>query len=194
MAKTRRENSTRRRPPTREPASHILIACGALQTENQYFDRLRQWRRNPAVKVTVLPKGRDPAGLVAYVRKWLHQQRKEFDEVWCVFDVDEFPGVADAVRLAAREGVFVAVSNPCFELWLLLHFERCTAHVPRYKSLVSKLEKHVGNYDKTELKFMQYQDGVDDAIRRARDLDPTGEAFQRNPSTGVWRLVERIVG
>ena len=45
----------------------------------------------------------------------------DYDEIWCVFDIDEHPNVPQAVEEARQVGVEVAVSNPCFELWLVLH-------------------------------------------------------------------------
>ena len=192
MGRTRRENSTGRRSSFRESRSRILIVCGGLRTERLYFDALRQGRRNPAVTITVLPKGSAPSGLVTYASKWLKRRSDSFDEVWCVFDVDDFPDIAGAVRLATREGFSVAVSNPCFELWLLLHFEQHTAHLSGYDSLRPRLGKHLVDYDKSQPKLALLRDRVDDAVRRARELEPTGGAFEVNPSTGVWRLVERV--
>lgn len=192
MARSRRENSTSRRGPYRQSSTRILVVCGGLRTEREYLDSLRRWRHNPAVKIRVLGKGCAPRDLVRHAGNCREQRHEDFDEVWCVFDVDEYPHVSDAVSLARRENILVAVSNPCFELWLLLHFESCAAHLPRYASVLSRLEKHVGGYNKA-VEFVRYQDRVDDAIERARGLDPSGEAYGSNPSTGMWRLVERIV-
>jgi hypothetical protein len=50
----------------------------------------------------------------------------------------------------------------------------------------------VPGYDKARLNFADFAPGVDDAIKRARDLDPSGAEHRRNPSTNVWQLVERI--
>jgi hypothetical protein len=46
---------------------------------------------------------------------------EEGDEVWAVFDRDEHPRYAEAIRLSEDAGVKVGRSNPCFELWLILH-------------------------------------------------------------------------
>jgi hypothetical protein len=40
---------------------------------------------------------------------------------------------------------------------------------------------------------VQFAAGVGDAVKRARDLDPTGTEHRRNPSTNVLQLVERIL-
>lgn len=46
-----------------------------------------------------------------------------YDHIWCVFDIDEHPFVPEARQQARDNRIDVAVSNPCFELWLLLHFQ-----------------------------------------------------------------------
>ena len=51
----------------------------------------------------------------------------EIDEVWCVFDVEwpkNHPKLNASLQLAHSHGVQTAVSNPCFEYWLVLHFEQ----------------------------------------------------------------------
>lgn len=45
------------------------------------------------------------------------------DQVWAVFDRDEHNNFADAVRKCEENGINVARSNPCFEVWLILHLE-----------------------------------------------------------------------
>jgi len=46
-------------------------------------------------------------------------------ELWVVFDRDENTPqeVYAAFRLARQNGIRIAFSHPCFELWLLLHFK-----------------------------------------------------------------------
>ena len=88
--------------------------------------------------------------------------------------------------------VNLAVSNPCFELWLLLHHTDCRSHCAGYDDVVRRLKKHVPAYDKARLRFDDYAGRVFDATKRAKDLDPTGASHDLNPSTSVWRLVEKI--
>ncbi|MEE1834985.1 RloB family protein [Streptomyces sp. SP17KL33] len=187
-----REGSGRRRGPTRRSARTMLVVCGSKETERQYLQGLREHLRNPAVSVVVRGKACSPTQLVDYAKKQRGLSKGSFDEVWCVFDVDQFVDVAEAAVAARRAGIMVAVSNPCFELWLLLHFAPQTAHVATYKKLLPLLQKHVPGYDKTRVDFAVYREGRAHAVEQARKLDPTGEAHMRNPSTGVWRLVARM--
>src|SRR5262249_25450256 len=55
-----------------------------------------------------------------------------YHEYWCVFDIDEHPNVGPALDLAGTSGISVAVSNPCIELWFVLHFENQTAVLHRH--------------------------------------------------------------
>jgi hypothetical protein len=85
--------------------------------------------------------------------------------------------------------VALAVSNPCFEYWLLLHFEACAAPLTCYGDVEKRLLKHVPGYRKAALRFEDYAGGVTAAVERARHPE-AGHA--RNPSTQVGRLVEKI--
>jgi hypothetical protein len=62
------------------------------------------------------------------------------------------------------------------------------AHLSDCGAATTKLRQHIPNYTK-KVEFAMFAVGVKAAIERARALDRTG-----NPSTGVWRLVERVTG
>ncbi|MGH8931342.1 MAG: RloB family protein [Egibacteraceae bacterium] len=186
---TRRENVSRRSLAHREPKVRILIVCGGLRTEPDYFNELKKHLRNPAVTVRVKARGRAPENLVQYACSSHVAGADEFDQVWCVVDVDEFP-LDKTTRDAAQRDIRLAVSNPCFELWLLLH--RCDWHKPLVdaKAAHRELERYVATYDKDRLRFSDFVSGVEDAVRRGEQLDSTGCDHHTNPSSGVWKLVQ----
>ena len=126
-----------------------------------------------------------------YAVAYAERSAKDFDEVWCVVDVDEFD-LSSTFQVARRSGVKLAVSNPCFELWLLLHHEDYHGRLEQCAAAYRRVKKHVPAYDKTRLDFEQFECGVTHAVQRAKELDPNGVGHDRNPSTGVWRLVERM--
>ncbi|MFD9894369.1 RloB family protein [Amycolatopsis sp. NPDC059027] len=169
-----------------------LIVCGAKVTEPAYFDGLKRARRNPAITVTIKKKAADPEAVVRYAAAARRQADGVYDEVWCVVDVDEFD-LAKTAALARRSRINLAISNPCFEYWLLLHFQDCSAPLTCYAEVDKRLRKHVLGYDKTALKFTDYADGVADAVERGKSRGAThGEEHNHNPSSGVWALVEKI--
>jgi hypothetical protein len=138
--------------------------------------------------VKVLGKGIAPEQLVRYAAKL----KCDYDEVWCVVDTDEYD-IPLAVRAADETGVDLVVSNPCFEFWLLLHFKDHRSPAHSYGEIVPNLIKYVPDYDKCRLIFTHYAAGVEDAVQRARAIDPTGRDTAHNPCTGVWRLALSVL-
>lgn len=187
----RRDPPTARRSPRRRTRPLILVVCASRRTEADYLRGLRDHSGNPAVDIVLTRHGRSPEQAVTCARKFVERDPRTFDEVWCVVDADQFD-IPKATRSAARTDVELAVSNPCFELWLLLHHIDCTAYCADYDAVAERLQKHVPGYDKARLNFAHYRDQVPDATRRAKRLDPTGADHTRNPSTSMWRLTERI--
>lgn len=172
-------------------------------TEPRYFRALRSEYRNALVEIEIDDRGGIPKTLVERAAERKREaereaksQRDEFllyDEVWCVFDVDDHPKLADARQQARDNGIQLAVSNPCFEIWALLHFRDQTAYIQR-QAVRSRLKKHLPDYEK-ELPFAQLKSHYEDAVRRAEKLEERCERDGcpgANPSTGVHRLSERI--
>lgn len=104
-----------------------MVFCEGVVSEPDYLNglkRLPEIRGNIAVSVEIDPEQGVPLTLVNMAIDRLHDD--EVDECWCVFDVEwpqHHPHLKKAIALAREHGVSVAVSNPCFEMWLLLHFE-----------------------------------------------------------------------
>lgn len=188
---SRRENTERRRQPPRRSRRTILLYCGGVRTEVDYFDGLKERWRAGGVTVKTRRDGVSPARLVRAAAAYRDRHPGVFDEVWCVVDVDEFD-IAAAATQARRSRIHLAVSNPCFELWLLLHHADCRAECDGCDDVHRRLRRHVPGYDKTALDVPLFADKVDDAVARAKDLDASGTDYRKNPSTGVWRVVEQI--
>lgn len=188
---TRRENTQHRRRPVRRSRPLILIVCGAKRTEPLYFRGLRDSIRSRAVDIVITQQGKAPLQVIEYAAAYVARSTKDFDEIWCVVDVDEFD-LGSTIRSARHAGIELVVSNPCFELWLLLHLENCRGQLQKCVAAYKRILKHVPKYDKACLNFVHFECGVPDAVQRARTLDPSGGRFELNPSTSVWRLVERM--
>jgi aminoglycoside phosphotransferase len=141
----------RRVEGTRQPRPAILIVCEGAATEPQYFKGLiEEWKLKTSVDIEVVGAGKQHITLVRRAIQ-LRDEREQadrkakragqlakpaYDEVWCVFDAegDEArEAIARAVAMANDEGFKLAISNPAFEYWLLLHFEPTTRpfHTPR---------------------------------------------------------------
>lgn len=92
------------------------------------------------------------------------------------------------MTLAARKNISMAVSNPCFETWLLLHFTNQTAPLTCYAQAKRALLRFVPDYCKSGLDFARYADGVAQAAERAKKLAESGREHLTNPASGVWPL------
>jgi hypothetical protein len=118
------------------------------------------------------------------------------EEVWCVFDTDQHPHMEKALALAAENGINVALSCPCIELWFLLHFADQTAYIERH-AVQSKAKSHL-NCGKalTAPALSALAEHYETAKARARKVDAKhqGDAtpLPANPSSGVWRLIDSI--
>ena len=119
--------------------------------------------------------------------------KRNYDEVWCVFDIDSHPPVPDAKQQARDNNIKLAISNPCFELWALMHYQDQHAYISGAK-LRQLCGKHMPGYKK-RLRFLELFPHIEEAIRRAEELEQTHEGrgtAGENPSTGVHRLVRSI--
>lgn len=162
------------------------MVTNGISTEVDYFNALRREQWITADKVRVKPEPGDPMDVVLSAASI--RDDNAYDEAWAVCDVDEFD-VEGAIAAAAERKVGLALSQPSFEIWLILHLsERCRgfnngAQAGRHlKSLLPR-------WDKTDLKYADFRAGVFDAVRRAMRLDEPPDA---NPSTAVWRVIESL--
>jgi hypothetical protein len=197
----RRSDELRPRYGFREPLARFLIVCEGTVTEPHYFREVRRLERG-MVDLEIVSGGVPKTLVERAVEKQRASDREatrrgndnlRYDQVWCVFDIDEHPFVPEARQTARDNAIHVAVSNPCFELWLLLHFQDQTAHVERDR-VARVCRKHMPGYDKTPDcdKLMPL---LQEAIARAIQLDKWQESRDNaggNPSTGVYQLVQQI--
>ncbi len=180
----------------RRSAERLLVVCGAAVTERDYLNGLKSSVRNQAVSVKIVERPRAPSQVVAYAKVLQDKAPGEYDQTWCVLDVDEFTDLGEAEAMARRMNrTHIAWSNPCFELWLLLHFADHHAHAPDCDHLIRLLDKHVaGGYGKNDLSFRHYEPHWRRATERARAHALFGREALINPATGVWRLALEIAG
>ncbi|WP_267246606.1 RloB family protein [Streptomyces sp. PR69] len=202
-SKFRSEGSKPRRvgAPRRAIKRRLLVVCGGARTEKDYFEALKDKYRNSAVTVKVRTDTRSPLHVVETAAELFESGNDDFDECWAVFDVDEFDRSANAnissnltqgINVARRRNVHLAISNPCFEYWLLLHFCDHAGHLQDYKAVREKMKPHVPHYDKSGIKISDYLNGVHAAIDRARKRDEKQQPPGNNPNTAVWRIAVQM--
>ena len=202
MSRRGRGRPQRLRTPTK-PRRVIRVHTEGEVTEPGYLEELGR-RYRDTIRIDSGEAGRVPVTLVDHACRDVDENRRAerrgqplYDEVWCVFDVDAHPNIDQAVDRALQKGVRTAVSNPCFELWLVLHVQDQTGYIGRRE--VQRLARELGLVEGKAIKQEVFDDLVaayEDAKKRARQLDQKhlgdGSSPRSNPSTGVWRLVDAI--
>ena len=186
-----RRTDLRRRVDTRESYYSVLITTNGKSTEVAYLEELR---KSPVVspiisRYKVKFFGKAPGDLLRVSLAELH--RLGYDHLYAVTDVDDFGHavVAGAVSDFAARGARLVVCNPCFETWLVLHFEDFRAHLHTAAEAKERLRRHIPDYDKTRLDFSKFADRVGIATRHARRVE---DAVETNPSSTMWMIIDGL--
>lgn len=207
----RRSQLTLERPnPNLDIKPTILFVCEGENTEPSYF---RQFRLSSAT-IKAIGEGFNTTSLVNRTIQIANDAN--YDQVWCVFDKDDFNDVDfnNAIEIAKANNFRVAYSNQAFEYWLILHLDDHQGggmHRKDYDDKINSLLKfHNIKYDGKNSKiinedFFDLLDGIDEkttkerkqlAIERARrisDLNSHNTPAKAESSTTVFKLVEEIV-
>jgi len=188
--------SWRRRTGGRRYRSIVVIACEGDVTEPRYFRIIDD--RLPNVQLRVLSSRGDssPSGVLKRMRQQLSKEPlKKEDQAWIVIDRDSWPeeqlsACHDWARGHECHGL--ALSNPKFELWLLLHFEDGNG-IAHAKALDKRLSRFLPSYRKGLTAADLPEGSIASAIERAKMKDiPPVLRWPETPGTTVYRLIEAV--
>ena len=194
-----------------KPGNYLIVTEGT-ETEVNYFKNIKriieEWFSNSIIveKIELDVQGTARSTKVLVNEAIKKRSLKTYSEVWVVFDKDDNKDFDDAIALAKKEGLNVAWSNECFELWLLLHFQDLKSAIGR-DDYYSKLNTHFkdkninnGKYDKNIYDIFDITSPyVDIAIKRSNSLledhrcDNIFSPDKMNPGTTVQDLVEELI-
>lgn len=179
-------------------------------TEKEYFEYVRKSLANSPLKLDVEAKGRNPAALLSRAIDLRDEDKREarrnndrenvYRGVWVVTDTDDFTAeLVDLIAVAASEGIDLIISNPCFELFMVLHDRDYAKHceTAQIQAVAKKIDmltggngksiifdKILGNFEQAEV----YSHG----LRRRHERD--GKSFPNdNPSTSVDLIVRTLI-
>jgi len=186
--------------PSRDERARVLIVCEGRKTEPNYLFSLGQDRRISGISVIPGTRfGGSPKNIVECAvgaRDKVADTDYSYDEVWVVFDHDERDWIPQVIQDAQQAGLKIAFSNPCFELWYLLHFR--DSRLPRNADgTLRDLRKELPGYEKADERiYDKLLDRQPAAIAnaktlRTRHLDAGNSPYDR-PSTSVHELVEYL--
>jgi hypothetical protein len=193
-----------RRKESRAGLPVILVVCEGRKTEPHYIRGLCEAKRINLANVTLI-SGDHETDAISLVRKAQAHLKadNDYDAVFVVCDDDGAP--LDSARRQAqvriknaagkRLSVEIITSRPCFEFWLLLHFEYTARMYTNTSDVIRDLRRHLPDYEKSDrLIFPKVGAGLDLARGRAlqlkRDLRSSGAT---SPDTQVAQLVEQLL-
>jgi hypothetical protein len=198
-----------RKKGTRKRRKHVVIVCEGKKTETQHFNRFKE--RNSGVEIEpIYGECTDPKSIVQFAKKQIDKFDLNFEEgdgLWCVFDVDhvdknKIEMIKYAVEFADKNNIRIALSNPCIELWFLLHYEWIYNPALTRDEAFDKLKEHIKDYDKNYPQIysvLKDKDKLPTAIDNAKKLNGIHEkrnieliSVDSNPSSQVFKLIEFI--
>ena len=190
-----------------------------VQVINIHYDILLKKPKDRTDKENKILNSSNPKNFLEKMNKFISEKKRiyEFtkhdDEFWLIMDVDKHTSEENIeswnqVLDDCDEKMYkYAISNPFFELWLLLHHDDVntedfkyavtenhsyekTSHFRdrlRYLGVSLKNQKHIRNPDDyTKDKIMK-------AVERAESLDKSGERYPTNLGSTIYKLIKLLV-
>ncbi len=186
---------------TLRDASLVVIASEDTHAVDQYFARFRTQR----VQFLVLPTtdgNSSPAAVMQRLDEFKSEHAtEENDQFWVCIDLDHWAqsnhikNLTQVLQHCRQKGYSVAVSNPCFELWLLLHFEDTPlASCQSCDDVSKRLTEILGGYNKAKccgsLPFTKTN--VTNAVERASKIDD-GTDVPESPLTRMYKIMNVLL-
>jgi len=223
--KNREARALAREQALRDQYAKILIVCEGTKTEPNYFKAMRgRLGLNPRnVIIYDKPTGCDPLKIVKLASDKICND-KDYDEGYCVFDRDSHQTYEEALEKISHDNIrlkkendklkrkerretpvklHAITSNPCFEVWLLLHYGYTTKPFDssytggsRCESVIKELRKKgcIPDYEKGAADiFSKTEKLLETALVNAEKLEKFHETSGTdNPSTQVHILVKKL--
>lgn len=162
---------------------NFFVFCEG-ETEVAYVKFLRSLYRVP---IQIIPRKSDSN----ISDKYIENCKREYvttknDRTFLMFDLD-VEGILE--RLQKVKDAILLISNPCIELWFLLHYEDCKTEQTS-SGCVQKLKKHACTYTKgalSEIEKSTLLKNMDAALSRSKSLTK-----YRNPSSTIYVLIDLL--
>ena len=214
-----RNSLMRERREAFRAARLIVIASEGKDTERIYFKALAKEYTNLRVHVHILERSENDQNNSSpeHVLKQLNDYKSKYDleaddELWLVVDKDRWTEAMlshVATECSQEVAMHMALSNPCFELWLLLHMEDAASLSPEEQEqwiknrrrsknadpyLKVRLRQKMGSYHESSYDALTLIAHIEDAIERARALDknPT-DRWPQTLGTRVYLLAKSVI-
>jgi len=122
-----RKKKSFERPIEKRDSSLVIIATEGRVTEKNYFEALKESFYNSKVHVEIIPNEQNESDPTKTFDRLKDFEKKyqigNGDSLFLVIDIDKWGDkkISKVATLCKQSNFTLCVSNPCFELWLLLH-------------------------------------------------------------------------
>jgi hypothetical protein len=193
----------------------FVLAFEGNITEEKYFSEFKSSHKfnDELIYLHLLTRNADdtnsaPNHVFSKLKKEAKEEFnfKDGDELWMIIDTDRWKNIPKIIEACnGLENMFVAVSNPCFELWLLLHIKDIQEYgeeeleslfknhkIGNRNYVETKIVEIVGSYNKTNLKTDDFLPNIDTAVSRAKNLDQPQEEYPTKLGSHIYKLIEKL--
>lgn len=201
IAELRGNRSFARRPGQSKPRSITLIVCEG-ETEQAYFEAARLRCGLSTAEVVVAPNtiGAAPISVVQCAERKCSEPGG-YDKVFCVFDRDgheSFDRARQAIQALANRArkplpISEAVSVPCFEFWVLMHYERTDAPFADCDSVMARVRNFRPGYAKASAAVARDLVNLQaTAVANAQWVEQRAANNNHNPYTSVHHVIKHF--
>ncbi|MBK7573471.1 MAG: RloB domain-containing protein [Bacteroidetes bacterium] len=201
----------------------FVLSYEGTVTEKKYFQDFRAseyFNNNGLIEIVPLKrpngKGSDPFS----VKKLLNWAKKEYgfkisDEFWLIVDRDDWESIHKlsfddlVAECKKEENFYLAMSNPCFEIWLVLHLKNLSEFTQAEQDLLLENAKVSSSKNHIDIVVGELQGGdrgynkrpnpniylplTNTAIQRAKSIDTLEEDYPKSIGTHLYKLIEKLI-
>ena len=163
-------------------ATLFVIASEGDVTEPRYFNGLKDRWHSSRIHIEVMRRDDATTSSPVSVLGSLDQHATTYhlrngDQLWLVIDRDsqswKLREMAAVARACQQKNYHLAVSNPCFELWLLLHFDDLPRQTAERKNRVRRIRVNSSSARLTASLRRRWNTSITSYLTRtARSRDP----------------------
>ena len=182
----------------------LIVAEGNNVTERQYFHHFQHQYIGYNIKIDTKGFETDPEGMLDTLTKYWKENElslEKGDRGYVILDLDCNDKKAQLIKKleAGTNLASFVVSNPCFEVWFLLHFRYSTHAYASGEEVINDLRKYIADYRKNSDVFDVISEATDTALQNAKKLEqhfggigykwPSNKC---NPRTDIPIVIEEI--
>jgi len=196
----------------------IVLAFEGNNTERLYFRTLKKDARFNKEHIHLHLLTRDSDNTKSAPNHVFNQLKieakdeynfNETDELWMIIDRHRWKNIPEIIELCKTEGnMFVAGSNPCFEIWLLLHIKNYDEITEEERTELLKnrkisnekryIDKYIADilgdgYNKNNPRPERFLSHIKFAIQQAETLDADKEDFPSNLGSHIYKIAQKFI-